>query len=172
MAANALRQTDNCKIGLGIRIVAGLPLVAFGAMHLMGAINPDMGMPMKPLLEAAGFPAPGLMAVVAPLAQLVAGLMLLSGAFARIGGLIAIGTMAGAIMTHVKIPNDQWPIPTTDAVEGPWPEPTFMMGIAAVVIGGAIYVLWKGAGAMSIDLRSSAGSKSASGTASADTSGG
>lgn len=166
MAANALRKTDNCKIGLGIRIVAGLPLVAFGAMHLVGA------MPMKPLVEAAGFPAPGLMAVVAPLAQLAAGLMLLSGAFARIGGLIAIGTMAGAIMTHVRIPNDQWPIPTTDAVEGPWPEPTFMMGIAAVVIAGAIYVLWKGAGAMSIDLRSSTGSKSASGTASADTSGG
>ncbi len=166
MAANALRQTDNCKIGLVVRIVAGLPLVAFGAMHLVGA------MPMKPLVEAAGFPAPGLMAVVAPLAQVVAGLMLLSGAFARIGGLIAIGTMAGAIMTHMKIPNDQWPMPTPDAPDALGAEPTFMLGIAAVVIAGAIYVLWKGAGAMSIDLRSSAGSKSASGTASADTSGG
>ncbi len=166
MAANALTRTDNCKIGLVVRVLGGLPLVAFGAMHLVGA------MPMRPLVEAAGFPAPGLTAVVAPLAQLVAGLMLLSGAFARVGGLIAIGTMAGAIMTHVKIASDQWPMPTPYAPEAVGAEPTFMMGIAAAVIACAIYVIWKGAGAMSVDLRSSHGSTSATGTASAHTSGG
>lgn len=166
MAMDALRKTCDCKSFLVMRVLAGLPLVAFGAMHLSGM------MPMKPLIEAAGLPAPGLMAVVAPLAQLVAGFMLISGAFARIGALIAMGTMAGAIMTHVKIPNDQWPMPTPDAPEALGAEPTFMLGIAAVVIAGAIVVLWKGAGAKSIDLRSSQGSKSTSGTASADTSGG
>jgi uncharacterized membrane protein YphA (DoxX/SURF4 family) len=166
MAVDALRKTCGCKGMLVVRVLAGLPLVFFGAMHLAGA------MPMEPLVEAAGFPAPGVMAIVAPLAQLVAGLMLISGAFARLGGLIAIGTMAGAIMTHVRIPNDQWPVATTDATVGPWPEPTFMMFIAVGILAGAIVVLWRGAGAMSLDLRSSQGSQNATGTASADMSGG
>ncbi len=166
MALDALRTTCGCKGMLVVRLLAGLPLVAFGVMHLVGA------MPMKPLVEAAGLPMPGVMAIVAPLAQLVAGLMLLSGAFARVGAVIAIGTMAGAIVTHVRIADDAWPIATTDATVGPWPEPVFMMYIALVILAFSVVVLWKGAGAMSLDFRSLAGSTSATGTASADRSGG
>lgn len=166
MALDALRQTCGCKGMLVVRVLAGLPLVAFGAMHLSGA------MPMQPLVEAAGLPMPEVMAIVAPLAQLVAGLMLLSGAFARIGALIAIGTMAGAIVTHVRIPDDAWPIQTTDAAVGPLPEPVFMMYIALVILAFSVVVLWRGAGAMSLDERSSKGSTNATGTASADRSGG
>ena len=167
MGLDEIRKTCGCKHLIVPRLLAGLPLTAFGVMHLTGM------MPMRPLLEAAGLPAPGLMAIVAPLAQLVAGLLLLSGAFARIGGLVAIGTMAGAIMTHVKIPNDQWPIPTTDATQGPWPEPTFMMYLAFVIALCGVYVLVRGAGAWSIDSRSRKGAaRSAGGIPSAQTSGG
>ena len=165
MALDSIRRTCGCKHLIVPRLLAGLPLTAFGVMHLVGAMNPEIGMPMRPLLEAAGIPVPGLMAIVAPLAQLVAGLLLLTGAFARIGGLIAIGTMAGAIMTHVKIPNDQWPVPTTDAMQGPWPEPTFLMYLAIVIGLCALYVLVRGGGAWSMDSRSRKGAaRSAGGT--------
>ena len=168
MVLDEIRKTCGCKHMIVPRLLAGLPLTAFGVMHLTGA------MPMRPLLEAAGFPAPGLMAIVAPLAQLVAGLLLLSGAFARIGGLIAIGTMAGAIMTHVKIPSDQWPIATTDATQGPWPEPNFpLLYMAILIVLSGAYVLVRGGGAWSIDSRSRRGmARSAGGTPSAQTSGG
>jgi len=146
----ALRKTDgSCKHVIALRVIAGAPLLFFGVMHLIGA------MPMRPLVEAAGMPAPGLMAVLAPLGQVLAGVLLLSGAFARVGALVAIGTMAGAVITHIRIPNDQWPVATTDAAEGPWPEPVFMMFLAIGIIVIGAYILWRGSGAFGLDAKSS-----------------
>ena len=136
-----LQATTNCKHIAIARFIAGAPLLLFGIMHLTGA------MPMKPLLEAAALPAPGPTAILAPLMQITAGALLLSGAFARIGGGIAILTMLGAIVTHIKIPNDQWPNPEGGVMD----EPVAMMAIAAIVILTAAYVTVKGAGAWSFD---------------------
>ena len=121
----------------------------FGIMHLTGA------MPMKPLVEAAGLPMPAITAIIAPLAQILAGLLLLSGAFARVGAVVAIATMLGALITHMKIPNDQWPTPSEidPAIMAPGPEPTFMMALAAIIILTAAFVIFKGAGAWSVDGR-------------------
>lgn len=150
----SIQKTDNIKWMIALRVVAGAPLLLFGVMHLIGA------MPMRPLLDEAGIPAAGLMAVVAPLIQIVGGASLLAGAFARVGGMLAIGAMLGAVMTHVKIENDQWPIATTDAVEGPWPEPVFMMYLAIAIIVLSAMVVWKGAGAFSFDRKGSGGDSS------------
>lgn len=140
-----LQATTNCKHIAIARFIAGAPLLLFGIMHLTGA------MPMKPLLEAAVLPAPGLTAILAPLMQIAAGVLLLSGAFARIGGGIAILTMFGAFVTHIKIPNDQWPDPDGGVMD----EPVAMMAIAAVVILTAAYVTIKGAGPWSFDNKNS-----------------
>ncbi len=150
-ALDALRATDQSnKHLIAVRVVAGAPLVFFGLMHL---VNPNM--PMTPLLEEAGLPYPGLMGVIAPIAQLLAGVLLLSGAFARIGGVLAIGTMLGALVTHMLIANDQWPTPGEDGVMAPGPEPVFMMGIAVVVLLAAAYVTWHGSGAWGLDAKAS-----------------
>lgn len=153
---NALTKTTNQKHIIIIRILAGAPLLMFGLMHLTGA------MPMKPLVEAAGLPMPDMMAVVAPIAQILAGALLLSGAFARVGGVIAIGTMLGALMTHIKIPNDQWPTPSEidPSIMTPGAEPTFMMALAAIVILASAYVIFKGAGAWSVDGKAAGASGS------------
>ncbi len=140
-----LTRTTNQKHVALIRIIAGAPLLFFGIMHLSGL------MPMKPLVEAAGLPMPSMTAFVAPLAQIIAGALLLAGALARIGGLIAIGTMLGAVMTHIKIPNDAWPMPTKEDPAALGAEPTFMMAIAIVLILCSAYVLFKGAGPWSVD---------------------
>jgi len=139
------------------RILGGAPLVFFGLMHLVGAFaGPDAGMPMKPLLEAAGMPAPALGAIVAPLVQLVAGLLLLGGAFARVGAVLAIATMLGALYTHMKIPNDAWPMPTADNPDAVAEEPVVMMGLAGLVIVCSAIVAWLGAGGLSLDGRGAA----------------
>lgn len=147
-ALDTLRKTDaTLKHPIALRVLAGAPLAFFGFMHLIGA------MPMRPLIEAAGLPAPGLMAILAPIAQLLAGLLLLAGAFTRVGSALAIATMGGAILTHIKIPNDQWPVPTTDAAQGPWPEPVPLMFVAIAILLISAYLLWRGAGAWSLDAK-------------------
>lgn len=153
MTANPLLKTGNQKWIIALRILAGGPLAFFGLMHLIGA------MPMQPLLEEAGLPAPSLMATLAPLAQLLAGLSLLLGAFTRIGAVLAIGTMAGALITHIKIPNDKWPDVAAWA-ENPdaWSanpvymaEPTPMMLMAIVILLLSAALIYLGAGAFSLD---------------------
>jgi putative oxidoreductase len=135
------------KMMLAPRVLGGAPLLFFGVMHLVGA------MPMEPIVEAAGLPMPSVMAILAPIAQVAAGLMLLFGVFARFGALLAIGTMVGAVVTHLKIPNDQWPMPTELDPNAVGAEPTAMLGLAGLIVICSIMVLLKGAGAWSFDSR-------------------
>jgi len=153
---NALTKTTNQKHLAILRIIAGAPLVMFGIMHLTGAA------PMEPLVEAAGLPMPGVTAIVAPLAQLLAGLLLISGAFTRIGALIAIPVMLGGLITNLKIPNDQWPTPSDldPAIMVPGAEPAMLTPLAIVVILLSAYILFKGAGAWSVDSRCACNSPS------------
>jgi len=150
---NALTKTSNSKHIAILRIIAGVPLFAFGVMHITGML------PMKPLVEAAGLPLPDIMSIVGPVAQIIAGVLLLAGMHARVGAIIAIGTMLGAVMTHIKIPSDAWPIPIETA---PNPNPYVpMMVMAIVIILFSAYVAIKGAGAWSFDARSSCSKSSA-----------
>ncbi len=144
---HALLKTTNQKHLIIARILAGGPLLMFGAMHLSGA------MPIKPLVEAANLPMPAVAAGVAPLAMILAGVLLLSGTAARLGGIAAIATMLTALITHLKIPNDQWPTPSEadPSIMVPGAEPTFMMGLAAVILLASAYIVFKGAGAWSVD---------------------
>lgn len=132
------KTCSNPALGVA-RIVAGLPLLAFGLMHLSGAA------PMKPLLEAAGLPLVDVNAVLAPVAQVLAGALLIGGFYARVGAAIAIGTMLGAIYTHIQIPSDAWP--TTNG--GPEEPPLIFVAIAVAVL--SVWVLVGGAGRWSID---------------------
>ena len=139
---HALTKTTSAKHPIVLRVIAGAPLLAFGIMHLSGAA------PMRPLIEAAGLPMPGITATMGTLTQILAGLLLLAGAFVRVGGAIAILNMLAALYTHIQIPNDAWPIPVDTA---PNPEPLPLMGLAAVIIIVSAYLLYKGAGAWSVD---------------------
>jgi len=95
---------------------------------------------MRPILEAAHIPLPALNAVVAPIFEVAAGLMILLGGFARIGAAIAIGTMLVALYAHL----------TAD-----WPdEPPVVLPVA--VLAAAAYVLYQGAGRWSLDAAGAA----------------
>ena len=92
---------------------------------------------MEPILVGAGIPLPELNATIAPIFEILAGILLLSGAFARVGGLIAVGAMAMATYSHVVFDWDT--------------EPPIAMPI--VILLAAVFVIWKGAGAWSVDRK-------------------
>jgi putative oxidoreductase len=121
------------------RAVGGLTLLMIGLAHI--AFEDAR---MFPLVEAAGFPAPELLAPLAVAAEVVAGVLLLAGAFARLAAIIAIPTMVGAFYSHLAI--DVWP-------NGPENEPPLLLPVVVAV--AAAFVLWRGAGRWSVDRRMS-----------------
>lgn len=132
-----LRATDPYRHMLLARVVAGVPLLGIGVAHV---VVPET--PMRPLVEAAGFPLPALVSPLGVAIEIIAGLSLLLGLWARIGGLLAIPTMLGAVYAHLMI--DVWPNAAAD-------EPPLALPI--IVLAGAAYVLWRGAGRWSLDRR-------------------
>lgn len=139
----ALQKTSGAKWVIVLRVLAGAPLAFFGFMHLIGM------MPMRPLVEAAGMPAPAITAIAASAAQFLGGVLLLSGAFTRLGALMALGTMAGAVFTHVKVPDDQWPDPENPGQV--MQEPVFLMYVAIAIILMSLVMLATGGGKWSVD---------------------
>jgi uncharacterized membrane protein YphA (DoxX/SURF4 family) len=119
-----------------VRLVAAIPLLATGIMHV---VLPDA--PMRPLVEAAGLPLASLLAPVAVVIEIVAGASLLFGAWARLGALLAIPTMLVAAYAHLAI--DAWP--------NPGGEPP--LAVPLIVMICAAWVLRHGAGRVSVDGR-------------------
>lgn len=142
---SSLLQTRDDKPAAVLRVLAGAPLFFFGLMHLIGA------MPMAPILEAAGLPT--FLAIPASLAQALAGLLLLGGLFARVGAALAIGTMIGAIITHIQIPDDRWPDPANPGAFTD--EPVIMIGLALLIALASGYVALRGGGSWSLDKKRS-----------------
>jgi putative oxidoreductase len=116
-------------------VVAGVPLLGIGLMHVFVPAAP-----MRPLVEAAGLPFAAVVSPVGVAIEIVAGLSLLLGLWARVGALLAIPTMLGAIYAHLVI--GVWP-------NGPENEPPIVLPVAVLACAG--YVLWRGAGRWSFD---------------------
>jgi uncharacterized membrane protein YphA (DoxX/SURF4 family) len=70
------------------RVVAGVPLLVIGLAHVL---SPDA--PMRPLVDAAGIPFAAVVSPVAVGFEILAGLSLLLGLWARIGGALAEPTI-------------------------------------------------------------------------------
>ncbi len=135
--SDRIRATGPHRRLLLARIVAGVPLLGLGLAHV---VVPEA--PMGPLVEAAGIPFAGMVAPVGVALEIVAGLSLLLGLWARIGGLLAIPIMLGAIYAHLVI--DVWP-------NGPENEPPLALPIAVLLC--TAYVVWRGPGPWSFDRR-------------------
>lgn len=132
-----LRATTQHAHVVVLRIVAGAPLLLIGLMHVLAPETP-----MQPLVEAAGFPLPSVVAPLGVAAEIAAGTSLLLGAWARLGGLVAIPVMLGAIWAHLVI--DVWP----NGVDN---EPPLALPI--IVLLAAAYVVARGPGRWSLDRR-------------------
>lgn len=136
--AGRVRATEARSSAAVVRLVAGAPLLLIGLAHVFA---PEA--PMQPLVEAAGFPLPSVVAPLGVAVEVIAGVSLLLGAWARVGGVIAIPVMLGAVWAHLVI--DVWP-------NGAENEPPLALPI--VVALAAAYVVVRGPGRWSLDRRS------------------
>lgn len=131
MKMKQITQTSNLKSAAIARILVSLPLLLIGGQHLIGVA------PLEPILRGAGIPLPELNAIVGPFVQLLAGCFLISGYFARIGATLTIPAMGMALYTHLV---HDW----TD-------EPPIALPVVLIILSA--FVLWRGAGSWSFDLR-------------------
>ena len=132
MLIQRLQQTTPRKIMLLPRLLGGLPMVFFGANHFM---NPQH---MRDILTAGGVPMVEVNVWAASLAEMLGGLLLLSGFIARLGGLLGVGTMVSAILTTVRLAS----LPDAPMVP-PLPLPIVVLVASTIVLifgGGA----WSG----------------------------
>jgi uncharacterized membrane protein YphA (DoxX/SURF4 family) len=130
-----LRQTTPRKIILLPRLLAGIPLIVFSAMHFR---NPEH---FRDILIAGGVPMVEVNVWAASSAELLGGMLLLTGFLARIGGLIGVGTMVPAILATVRLAN----VPNAPMVP-PLPLPI-------IVLLASVVVLVLGGGAGSVDAQ-------------------
>ena len=133
MNMKQITQTTNQKSAAIARVLIAVPLLAIGGQHLIGIA------PLEPILRGAGIPFPEINSFVGPALQLVAGALLISGYFARVGAALTIPAMGLATFTHL----------VSDWAD----EPPIALPIVMILL--SLYVLWKGAGAWSFDLKCS-----------------
>jgi uncharacterized membrane protein YphA (DoxX/SURF4 family) len=127
-----LQQTAPRKIILLPRLLAGVPLVVFSVMHFM---NPQH---FRDILTAGGVPMVEVTVWAASSAEMLGGVLLLTGFIARVGGVLGIGTMVPAILTTVRLAS----LPDAPTVP-PLPLPIMVLVASTVVLvlgGGA----WSG----------------------------
>ena len=123
------------------RAVAALPLLGIGFLHASGAA------PLLPILHGTPIPFPELNAVVGTGMELLAGVLLALGVFARLGGVIAAGSMAVALVAHATFA-PYTPVGASQPFT--WPdEPSLLLPL--VVLAAASWVVLRGAGRFSLD---------------------
>lgn len=138
LPADRLRATGPQRHLILPRLIAGVPLLTTG---LAQALVPEAD--LRALVDAAGFPFAAVITPVGVSVKIVAGVLLLLGAWARIAGAVAVPIMLGALYAHMVI--DVWP-------NGPEMEPPLVAPISVLL--GSAYVVWRGAGRWSLDRRS------------------
>jgi putative oxidoreductase len=136
-----IRRTANDRVLGGLRLLLGGLFVMTGLMKLF---VPMLGEAFSGQLLAAHIPFYGFNTWFVPITEVVVGALLLLGLFSRIAGLVAISMMLVATYVHLVVDN-----PALFPLQPEAP----VIPLAAIAI--AVYVVWRGGGAGSADLRAS-----------------
>ena len=132
-----VRHTRPSRI-LGLaRILLGLVLTASGALKFS---VPRLWEVWSAQLVQADIPIYSFNLWFVPIAELVAGTLLIMGVHARLNALLAIGMMVVAVYVHLVVSDPSlFPLQPQEPV------------VPGAILIMAIYVLWGGAGRWSID---------------------
>ena len=141
---NPITRTTDRNMAIVPRVIAGLPLVGFGVMHL---VNPDG---FRDILIASGIPMVEVNVYAAPVAEVIGGVLLLLGLYARVGGIFGITTMLVALYTTMvlsgmivaNLPGGLMEVPQVPPL--PLPVMVAAASLVVVIVGG---------GTWSLDLR-------------------
>jgi len=142
-----VRRTQTDGVARGIRVALGVLFVMTGAMKL---VVPMLSLAWAGQLTAANIPLPELNRWVVPFIEMAIGVALLAGFYTRIATLLVLNIMAVATYVHFVV-DDPALFPLQPA------EPI----IPAVVVILSVYVLVKGGGSGSLDLRASVEARAA-----------
>jgi len=136
-----LRHTSDNKLAGGLRIFLGLLFVMTGVMKL---VVPMLAEAWSGQLLAAQLPLYALNVRLVPFIEIAVGVALLIGAFTRFAGVVVIGIMVVATYVHVVVDDPSlFPLQPSEPV------------IPLIVIAMSAYLISKGGGAGSLDLRAS-----------------
>ncbi len=133
-----LRKTSSDKVGGTLRILLGIIFCMAGVLKV---VVPSLGQAFSGQLIAADIPLSGIVLFTFPIVETVIGVLLVFGFHARLSAAAAAGSMVVATYVHVAVKDPSlFPLQPVEPV-GP-----------LVLLGMALYVLWRGGGAWSIDL--------------------
>jgi uncharacterized membrane protein YphA (DoxX/SURF4 family) len=136
-----LRNTSNDKVAGTLRILLGLVFFMAGILKV---VVPHLGEAFAGQLIAANIPFHSINLYAFPVVEMVLGLTLLFGLHARLSAAIAAATMVVAAYVHLAVEDPSlFPLQPVEPI-GPF-----------MLLAMLLYVLWKGAGAWSVDLRES-----------------
>ncbi len=136
-----LRRTRHDKLGGSIRIFLGIMFLMTGAMKLA---VPTLGEAFAGQLSAAELPFHTLSRWSVPLIEMAVGTMLVVGVHARLAGIVVVGIMVVATYVHIVVDDPSlFPLQPSEPI------------IPIVVVVLTAYVLWRGGGSWSRDLRAS-----------------
>lgn len=137
-----VRRTADNKLAGSIRLLLGALFLMTGAMKL---IVPTLADAWSGQLLSAELPFYSLTLWAVPILEMFLGVVLLLGAFARVAVLVVIGIMLVATYVHVVVDDPSlFPLQPSEPI------------IPIVVIAMSLYILWRGAGARSMDLAAKA----------------
>lgn len=139
MDVRSLRRTSDDSFAGAIRMALGALFLMTGVMKLA---VPMLGEAFSGQLAASGVPLIWLMKWAVPIVEIVAGLALLVGALTRIVALVIIAIMAVAAYVHVVVDDpSMFPLQPSEPV------------VPLAVMAMAAYLVWRGGGSGSVDLR-------------------
>ena len=136
---DTLRKTSSNKLAGLLRILLG---AAFFMAGILKVVVPSLGQAFSGQLIAADIPLHGFVLFSFPIVETVLGVFLVFGFHARLSAAAAAVSMVVATFVHVAVEDPSlFPLQPVEPI-GP-----------LVVLVMAIYVLWGGGGAWSIDLK-------------------
>lgn len=139
MDVRDLRRTSDDSVAGAIRMALGALFLMTGVMKLA---VPMLAEAFSGQLVAAGIPLIWMAKRAVPLLEIGAGLALLVGAFTRVVALIIIGIMSVAVYVHLVVDDpSMFPLQPNEPV------------VPLAVIAMAGYLVWRGGGSGSVDLR-------------------
>ncbi len=139
MTLARIRSTSNNKLAAGLRLALAVLFLMTGAMKLLVPMLADA---WSGQLVAANIPLYTISRWSVPFLEIAVGLALGVGFVVRLAGVVVIGIMIVATYVHLVVDDPSlFPLQPSAPV------------IPLVVIAVAAYVVWRGAGAWSLDLR-------------------
>ena len=139
MIPHWVRDTSPDRLAGVVRLMLGVLFIMTGAMKL---VVPMLADAWSGQLLAANLPFYTLTRWMVPFVEMALGGMLLAGLLARLASFAVIGIMIVATYTHLVVDDPTlFPLQPSEPV------------IPLVVIVMSAYVIWRGAGAWSLDLK-------------------